>query len=94
MSPLEVGPTRAISAIELRLARETRGGGQGPTQAKNVIESKAMVESDALSAGQPPIDAERVSAIRKAVESGTYPVIPAKIADAVIAAGFLLRSGE
>ena len=29
---------------------------------------------------------------RKAVEEGKYPVTPAKIADAIIAAGVLLRS--
>jgi negative regulator of flagellin synthesis FlgM len=32
--------------------------------------------------------------IRKAIEQGTYPVLPAKIADAVIAAGILLRSAK
>jgi negative regulator of flagellin synthesis FlgM len=42
----------------------------------------------------PPVDAERVTQIRKAVESGTYPVLPARIADAVIAAGLLLRTGK
>ena len=93
MPPFEVGPARAISAIESRLARETRGQGQGPEQAREKVE-QAVVKSDALSAGEPPIDAERVQIIRKAVESGTYPVLPARIADAVIAAGLLLRSGE
>ena len=51
-----------------------------------------MVRSEALDAGQPPVDAERVALVRKAVENGTYPVIPARVADAIIAAGFLLRS--
>ena len=50
--------------------------------------------SDVLDPGAPPVDAQRVSEIRKAVESGTYPVIPVRIADAMIAAGFLLRVGE
>jgi negative regulator of flagellin synthesis FlgM len=35
-----------------------------------------------------------VSIIRKAVETGNYPVVPAKIADAVIAAGLLLRTAQ
>ena len=39
-----------------------------------------------------PVDAERVAQIRKAVEDGSYPVTPVKIADAMIAAGLLLRS--
>lgn len=38
-----------------------------------------------------PIDAKRVEEIRKAVEEGRYPVVPTQIADAMIAAGYLLR---
>lgn len=33
-----------------------------------------------------PVDADRVSEIRKALEEGRYPLVPAKIADAMIAA--------
>jgi negative regulator of flagellin synthesis FlgM len=32
--------------------------------------------------------------IRKAVETGTYPILPAKVADAMIAAGLLLRTAK
>ena len=39
-----------------------------------------------------PVDADRVAEIRRAVEQGRYPVIPARIADAMIAAGLLLRT--
>jgi len=93
MPPFEVGPARAISAVDNRLARETRGQGQGPEKARNQLD-QAIVKSDVPTAGQPPVDAERVQVIRKAVESGTYPILPARIADAVIAASFILRSGE
>jgi negative regulator of flagellin synthesis FlgM len=34
----------------------------------------------------PPVDAERVRDIRNAVRDGSYPLVPAKIADAMIAA--------
>ncbi|RYY37097.1 MAG: flagellar biosynthesis anti-sigma factor FlgM [Sphingomonadales bacterium] len=34
----------------------------------------------------PTFDAERVAEIRKAIEDGRYPLVPAKIADALIAA--------
>ncbi len=44
--------------------------------------------------GSAPIDGERVIEIRKAVEEGRYPVIPTRIADAMIAAGFLPRTME
>ncbi len=38
-----------------------------------------------------PVDTNRVQEIRKAVEEGRYPVIPTQVADAMIAAGYLLR---
>lgn len=43
---------------------------------------------------QPPVDSARVSQIRAAIESGTYPVVPARIADAMIAARLFLSIGE
>lgn len=47
-----------------------------------------------LSGGEAPVDADRVAEIRKAVEQGRYPIVPARIADAMIAASFLLRTPE
>lgn len=38
----------------------------------------------------PPVDSNRVTEIREAIQSGNYPLLPAKIADAMIAAPFLL----
>lgn len=93
MPPIEVGPARALSAIEARLARHAGGPGQGPVKAQERLQ-QSVVTSDALDPGEAPVDVERVDMIRKAVETGTYPVVPAKIADALIAAGFLLRSRE
>lgn len=43
-------------------------------------------------ATSPPIDGERVALIRAAIANGTYPILPAKIADAMIAAGIILRT--
>ena len=54
----------------------------------------AVVRSRELDPGQPPVDAERVKQIRQAIEEGRYPIVPAKVADAMIAAGLLLRSGK
>lgn len=101
MPPIEVGPARAATAIEARLVRAA--GGEALPGANSVaanskagkssVSTGATVEtSDALDPGAAPIDADRVEMIRKAVETGKYPVIPAKIADAMIAAGVLLRS--
>ena len=33
-----------------------------------------------------PVDSDRIPEIRKAIEDGRYPLVPAKIADAMIAA--------
>ena len=34
----------------------------------------------------PPVDADRVAQIREALKDGSYPLLPPKIADAIIAA--------
>ena len=39
-----------------------------------------------LDPSSPPVDSDRVSQIRKALQDGTYPLVPTKIADAIIAA--------
>lgn len=54
-------------------------------------EAAVKVETDpALKNGAAPIDYERVAQIRAAVSNGTYPLIPTKLADAIIAAPMLL----
>jgi negative regulator of flagellin synthesis FlgM len=53
-----------------------------------------MVSTTALAPGAPPVDAQRTAQIRKALENGTYPVLPTKISDAMIAAGMVLRIGK
>jgi negative regulator of flagellin synthesis FlgM len=92
MPPIEMTPLRPVGAIASQTPRavDAKGGSPAPaTQAK-----PAVTAADALDPGTPPVDAERVAEIRKAIESGSYPVIPARVADAMIAAGFLLRSGK
>jgi negative regulator of flagellin synthesis FlgM len=49
------------------------------------------VASVASAGIEPPVDHDRVTEIRKAVEQGHYPLLPARIADAMIASGFMLR---
>lgn len=50
--------------------------------------------SGMLSAGPVPHDQDRVEQVRKAVQNGTYPLVPTKISDAIIAAGYLLQKGQ
>lgn len=95
MPPIELGPLRPIGAVDARLARaaDSRTGSspRADTPASPVVRSEALA---ALDPGQPPVNAERVAQVRKAVESGTYPLVPATVADAIIAAGVILRSGK
>lgn len=91
MPSFDIGPTRAVGAVDTRLARETRG----QTASKpHAAVPEAPMASTSVAAGSPPVDAERIAEIRKAVEQGTYPIVPARVADAMIAAGMILRFGK
>lgn len=92
MPPIEMGPARPIGAVDVRIARQA--GGYRETAKSTGEPSSAVVLSDALAPGEAPVDTDRVEVIKKAIESGQYPVFPAKIADAMIAAGLLLRKGQ
>jgi negative regulator of flagellin synthesis FlgM len=92
MPPIELGPTRPIGAVDVRIARQAGGLREQGKHADEPVSAVAL--SDALNPGEAPVDTDRVEVIRKAVEAGQYPVVPAKIADALIAAGLLLRKGE
>lgn len=86
-------PVGAMDARTVRLAAgdKTQASTAGSTEGV-ATPAATFQPSQALDAGQPPVDAERVQVIRHAIETGTYPVIPTKIADAMIAAGLLLRT--
>ena len=90
--PIELGPTRAVGAVDARSARPS--GGAAPRPGRPQAAEPAVMRTGAIDAGEPPVDTERVAQIRQAIERGTYPVIPTRIADAIIAAGILLRSGK
>ena len=92
MPPIEVGHTRPIGAVDVRIAHQA--GGLRDQAARADEPTSAVAMSDALNPGEAPVDSDRVDLVRKAVESGNYPLVPAKIADAIIAAGLLLRKGE
>ena len=90
MPPIELGPTRPVGAVDVRIARSAGTKQDAPARAETT--KATVVKSDALDAGSAPVDVERVAEVRKAVESGTYPLLPTRVADAIIAAGYLLRS--
>tara|TARA_A100001391_G_scaffold7621_8_gene5022 strand:+ start:36010 stop:36324 length:315 start_codon:yes stop_codon:yes gene_type:complete len=58
-------------------------------------EAEMVTRSESLSAGPvPPVEADRVAQIREAVKDGTYPLVPASVADAMIASRFILIEGK
>ena len=92
MRNIELGPVRPVGAIDVRIARQANGQANRAEQGEEV--AAPVVKSEALDPGQAPVDAERVQLIRKAIESGDYPLVPTQVADAMIAAGLLLRNGK
>lgn len=92
MPPIEMGPTRPIGAIDVRFARQA--GGFRETAKSTGEQASTVALSDVLDPGEAPVDTDRVEMIKRAVETGQYPILPAKIADAMIAAGLLLRKGQ
>ena len=95
------GVSGAQSGSTASLATPASGAGSGSPPSAGIPygassqsgspSQASMVSTTALSAGSPPVNADRVVAIRKAIESGSYPLIPTKISDAMIAAGLTLR---
>jgi negative regulator of flagellin synthesis FlgM len=94
LSAAGIAGLRAVGLIDARTVRTAAGAKGAPAASATPGDAPAVTfqPSEALDPGQPPVDADRVQVIRKAIESGNYPIIPAKIADAMIAAGLLLRT--
>lgn len=95
MPPIETrltSPIGRIDAVSLNV-RGSRVGGSPDQPAKaETADAEVVVLGDTLDAGAAPINADRVNEIRKALEQGTYPILPATIADGIIAAGLILRT--
>lgn len=99
MPPIEIGPAglpaaRAVGAVDARSLRDATGAKDRPAPKAPAASTVAVERSATLDPGAAPVDSERVAQIRKAIETGNYPVIPMRVADAMIAAGMLLRSGR
>jgi negative regulator of flagellin synthesis FlgM len=97
-SSQNVTGARPLGAIDARIVRtgaELKDQAAGTTPASTTptpAASATYQPSEALDPGSAPVDTQRVQVIRHAIETGSYPVIPTKIADAMIAAGLLLRA--
>lgn len=82
-----VAPQGLAASRTSPLPTRVAGSGAGARPVADVSRTTEML------AAVPPVDTERVAAIRNAIASGSYPIQPAKIADALIAARWLLIDG-
>jgi negative regulator of flagellin synthesis FlgM len=90
MSSIELSKLAGISA-----PRPVASGERAPIEARAATPSPrigttaggiSLEVSAAADAATPPVDAERVAQIREALRDGSYPLVPTKIVDAMIAA--------
>ncbi len=79
-----VGRDFSGTKAEAKQARSTEAADKGVA-----VQTGARAE-----AGSVPVDQERVAQIREAIRDGSYPVVPAKITDAIIAARLMLSHGQ
>ena len=78
-----IAAARAVATSE-RAQIETRAA--APRSSAAPAPGVSVEIGDAASAASAPVDAERVREIRAALNDGSYPLVPAKIVDAMIAA--------
>lgn len=78
-----IAAARAVATSE-RAQIETRAA--APRSSAAPAPGVSVEIGDAASAASAPVDAERVREVRAALKDGTYPLVPAKIVDAIIAA--------
>jgi negative regulator of flagellin synthesis FlgM len=101
MPPIDTrltSPIGRIDAVSLNPQAVRLGSGASGKAAKpetaDPAKGSGVVLGDTLDAGAVPVDTDRVNQIRKALEAGTYPILPTSVADAIIAAGLILRTAK
>jgi negative regulator of flagellin synthesis FlgM len=89
LSPVRALATSDRTQVEARTATAALRGPLASQHSGISVELSAGPE-----ASTPPIDAERVQQIRAALRDGSYPLVPTKIVDAIIAAQVSLSLPE
>lgn len=96
MPSIGFGPARPVGAVRTNTATPAQAIASAPAPASSSASAEtpvaAVQTSQALDPGKPPVDENRVSVIRNAIQKGTYPLLPTKVADAMIAAGLMLST--
>ena len=76
------------------LAPVTRAEPARPTESEPDPAGAVALAAIGLAGSDAPVDSGRVKEIREAIEKGRYPLDPGRTADAIIAAGFMLRNEQ
>ncbi len=85
------GPNGVTSRVTAPAATPVRSAEPVRPVRTDAAEANPAALSLTTAGTSAPVNADRVAEIRKALEEGRYPVIPFRVADAMIAAGLLLR---
>ena len=89
MSPIDIRKTAPLAPVRALPDRSAAWphGGAGTAAPEPGVRVDLTGAEDWQTA---PVDHDRVAQIRDALRDGTYPIVPAKIADALIAARLAL----
>lgn len=90
IDPIGVKPG-TVQDRPVALSRETKVTSIEPVRSlggTQAAETGLRAQARAM-AVQPPVDAERVEQIKRALQEGRFPIVPARIADRLIAAEML-----
>jgi negative regulator of flagellin synthesis FlgM len=78
-----IAATRALASSERAQIEVRSGSARNPPPAAPGV---SVEIGDVAYTASAPVDAERVQQIRAALRDGSYPLVPTKIVDAMIAA--------
>ena len=96
MSLYDVSKLAATSPVR-GVGRDFSGARAEAKKAPEAAEADkgiAVQTGSRAEAGNAPVDSKRVAEIREAIREGQYPITPAKISDALIAARIMLSEGQ
>lgn len=89
MPSVELSKLQAITAPRAVASGERAQTESRANAARTASASPASISVEVgggVDTASPPVDAERVQQIRAALQDGSYPLVPAQIVDAMIAA--------
>lgn len=89
MSPIDIRKTAPVAPVRAgpdHASPSPHTGTTAPATEPGVVVELAGGAGSATA----PVDHDRVEQIRNALREGTYPIVPARIADALIAARLVL----